>query len=59
MEEGKVVEWEAPCHQYALIMSEDGSGSDKSCQFGTNQTDKDRKNNWMVAELEKDQVHIS
>ena len=58
MEEGKVVEWEAPCHQYALFMPEDGSGSDtNSCQFGTDQTERDGKNNWMVAELEKDQVH--
>jgi len=59
LEEGKVVEWEAPCHQYALFMPEDGSGSDtNSCQFGTDQTERDGKNNWMVAELEKDQLEF-
>ena len=71
MEEGKVAEWEAPCHQYALVEEVeevegeevveeelDGvSGSDKSsCQIGTNDTNEDRKKNWKVAELEKDQA---
>ena len=61
MEKGKVVEWEAPCHQYALIPDEveeeDVSGSDKNrSRIEFNHTDGERKNNWKVAELEKDQV---
>ena len=55
LEEGKVAEWEAPCHQYTLVeveeeLEEEGkeeeegldgvSRSDKSsCQFGSNHTD--------------------
>ena len=61
MEKGKVAEWETPCHQYALMLGkeedEDVSGSDKnSSQIETNHTDGKRKNNWKVAELEKDQA---
>merc|ERR1719222_1613884 len=67
---GKVAEWEAPCHQYALVEEEvereegedeeeldDVSESDKNnFQFESNDTDRDRKKNWKVAELERDQV---
>ena len=61
MEQGKVAEWEAPCHQYALMFGKkeenDVSGSDKkSSQIGTNHTVGEKKNNWKVAELEKDQA---
>ena len=68
LEEGKVAEWEAPCHQYALVEEEveeevleeelDGvSGSDKnSFQTESEDTDGERKRKWKVEELEKDQA---
>ena len=85
LEEGKVAEWEAPCHQYTLVEVEEVEKEEveegkveeeeveegkveeeeldsvsrsykSSCQFGSNHTDGERKNNWKVAELEKDQV---
>ena len=60
MEEGRVAEWEAPCHQYALVEEEveeevleeelDGvSGSDKnSFQTESEDTDGERKRKWKV-----------